>query len=234
MEDQRFGAAIRGVRLRRGLRQADLASLAGASQATVSRIERGHLGSSSVDLVRAVARTLDIRVELLARWRAGDLDRLLNARHSALHESVARFFRGLPAWTVRPEVSFSIYGERGVIDLLGWHQVSGAIVVIELKTELADLNELVGIVDRKRRLAARIGGDLGWRSETTSAWVIVEQGRASRRRIAAHSAFLRGAFPSDGRSIRGWLSRPSGAMSALSMWPAVRSRRGRARARHAS
>ena len=50
----------------------------------------------------------------------------------------------MPAWVVRPEVSFSIYGERGVIDVLAWHPARRAILVIELKTELVDINELMG------------------------------------------------------------------------------------------
>jgi hypothetical protein len=98
-----------------------------------------------------------MRVDLVGRWRAGDLDRLLNAGHSALHESVARYFAGdHPAWTLAPEVSFSIYGERGVVDIVAWHPGRRALLIIELKTDIADVNELVGTVDRKRRLGRRI------------------------------------------------------------------------------
>lgn len=110
MDDARLGSAIRAIRQRRGWRQRDLATRAGVSDATVSRIERGHLDSLSLRTVRVVAHALDVRVDLLARWRAGDLDRLLNARHSALHDSVAAWFReALPEWELAPEVSFAIY-----------------------------------------------------------------------------------------------------------------------------
>jgi transcriptional regulator with XRE-family HTH domain len=115
MSDQRLGSAIRLVRVRRGWRQADLARRSGVGQATISRIERGHLGTLSLDRLRSVAATLDIRVDVLGRWRAGDLDRLLNSGHSRLHESVARAFRDLPDWITAPEVSFAIRGERGVM-----------------------------------------------------------------------------------------------------------------------
>jgi hypothetical protein len=96
-------------------------------------------------------------------------------------------------------VSFSIYGERGVIDLVAWHREREALCVIELKTAIADVNELVGIVDRKRRLAARIVADFGWRPARVSVWVIVAEGRTNRRRIQSHGAMLRAAFPLDGR-----------------------------------
>jgi transcriptional regulator with XRE-family HTH domain len=219
VDDQRFGGVIRAVRQRRGLRQADLAAKARVSQSTVSRIERGHVGSLSVDTIRRVASALDIRVELIGRWRAGDLDRLLNARHSRLHEIVAEaFVRTLPGWQLAPEVSFSIFGERGVIDVLAWHASSRSLLVIELKTDIADVNELVGTFDRKVRLGREVAAVRGWDPVTVSGWVIVAPGRTNRARIAVHGAMLRSAFPMDGRGIGGWLRRPQGRVSALSMW----------------
>jgi hypothetical protein len=141
-------------------------------------MERGHLGGQSLDDIRAVAAALDMRIDLVARWRAGDLDRLLNGGHSALHESVARMFRDkVPGWVLAPEVSFAIYGERGVIDILAWHPGRRALLVIELKTDLADMNEVAGTFDRKRRLARQIALERGWDPLTVSAWLIVVDGR---------------------------------------------------------
>jgi transcriptional regulator with XRE-family HTH domain len=219
MDDARFGSVIRLVRQRRGWRQRDLEERSGVSQTVISRMERGHLGAQSVDDIRAVAGALDIRVDLVPRWRAGDLDRLLNSGHSALHESVARMFRDeLPGWVLAPEVSFSIYGERGVIDILAWHPGRRALLVIELKTDLADMNELVGTFDRKRRLARQIGLERGWDAVAVSAWLIVVGSRTNHRRVAAHEAMLRGALPDDGRAIRRWLRDPARAVAGLSFW----------------
>ena len=124
----------------------------------------------------------------------------------------------LPAWAFRPETSFAIYGERGVIDILAWHAGHRALLVIELKTDIVDVNDLVGAVDRKRRLAAQVAAGFGWVPETVSVWVIVADGRTNRARIAVHNAMLRAAFPTDGRSIGGWLRDPARAVSALSIW----------------
>jgi transcriptional regulator with XRE-family HTH domain len=207
MNDLRVGSAIRSVRVRRRLRQIDVAALAGVSDSLISRIERGHLDEMTVGSIRAVAAALEIRIDLTARWRAGDLDRLLNARHSELHELVARrFAKQLPDWVLQPEVSFAIYGERGIIDILAWHPRLRALLVIELKTDVADVNELVGTVDRKGRHAIRIAIDRGWirprdPPPTVSIWVIVANGHTNRRRIQAHGSMLRAAFLSmDGRS----------------------------------
>ncbi len=220
MDDQRVGAAIRAVRLRRRLRQVDLAASAGVSRMTVSRLERGHFGSVTVDTVRAVAKALDIRIDLSARWRAGDLDRLLNARHSALHEQVARMFAGLPEWISEPEVSFAIYADRGVIDILAWHPRRRMLLVIELKTDIADVNELVGTIDKKRRLAVQIGTERGWNvaGANVSVWLIVADSKTNRRRVEAHRSMLRAAFPTDGRSMAAWLADPSRSVRALSFW----------------
>jgi len=223
MDDFRLGAVIRLIRQARGWRQQDLSDKSGVSQSAISRIERGQIGLQSIDSVRAVSAALDVRVDLVPRWRAGDLDRLLNGGHSALHESVARAFRDeLPAWVLAPEVSFAIYGERGVIDILAWHPGRRALLVIELKTDLTDMNELLGTFGRKRRLAAQVAVERGWDPLTVSAWLIVSESRTSRRRVAAHEAMLHAALPDDRRTIRRWLRDPVGAVAALSFWTDTR------------
>ncbi len=206
--------------MERGWRQRELSRAARVSDATVSRVERGRIEGVSAGVLDRLARALDIRLQLVVQWDGGDLARLLNRRHSALHESVVGWFASIASWTLLPEVSFSVWGERGVIDLLGWHETSGSLLVIELKSEIVDVQELIGSVDRKRRLARAIAAERGWQAETTSAWVIVAESRTNRRRLAAHRAVLRAAFPADGRSVEPWLRRPTGrALLALSFWP---------------
>lgn len=66
-----------------------------------------------------------------------------------------------------PEVSFSIYGERGVIDLLAWHGPSRTLLVIELKTEVVDAAEMLGVLDRKtdsRKGSRAIEVGMRWKS----------------------------------------------------------------------
>src|ERR1035437_5642988 len=120
MEDIRVGAAIRAVRLRRGLRQFDVAKLAGVSQSTVSMVERGHLGALTVGSLRAVARAVDVWLPFEARWRGAELPRLIDERHAAVVELVVAELRGF-SWEVRVEYSFNVRGERGSVDVLAWH-----------------------------------------------------------------------------------------------------------------
>lgn len=216
MDDQRFGAAVRTLRLRRNWRQCDLARAAGVSRPTISRIELGHVESLSVGTVRAVAAVLDVRLDLVSRWRGGDLDRLLSARHSAMHEAVARMFAGLPGWTSVAEVSFAVYGERGVVDVLAWHAATRTLLVIELKTELVDVQEVLGTLDRKRRLATTIGRERGWVPAQTGAWLLLAESTMNRNHVRAHGAVLRSALPGTGLEVRRWLARPAGPIRALS------------------
>lgn len=106
-----------------------------------------------------------------------------------------------------------------MVDIVAWHAGHRALLIIELKTDIADVNELVGTFDRKVRLAREIVKGRGWDPLTVSGWVIVASGRTNRARIAAHGAMLRAAFPAGGRAIRAWLADPAGRIAALSMWP---------------
>lgn len=217
MDDLQLGVRLRAARIRKGLRQADLAARCGVSDGTVSRLERGQAGAMALGQIRRVAAALEVRIEMTARARGGDLERLVNARHAALTEAVLVGLAKAPGWTARPEVSFAIYGERGVVDVLAWHAASRSVLVIEVKTAIVDVGEMLGTLDRKRRLAPAIGRSLGWSPETVSTWLVVGDGMTNRRQIAAHRATLAASLPADGRQLRAWLATPRGEIRGLSL-----------------
>jgi transcriptional regulator with XRE-family HTH domain len=214
VDDQAVGLALRRVRLRRNERQQDVSARAGISPARYSAIERGRLDATTLRSLRSAAGALDVRLELVVRWRGGDLDRLLHARHALMSERVGRMLVEA-GWEVAPEVSFSHFGERGVIDIVAWHPGDRTLLIVELKTEFADVNELLGSMDRRRRLASVIGRERGWRPDRVGTWVVVAESRTNRRHLARHRTILRTAFPEDGRSIAGWLAAPRRDQSAL-------------------
>ena len=221
MDDHHVGTAFRAMRIRKRWRQEDLSARAGVSRASIGRIESGQLASVPLGTIRRVAAALDARFDTVVRWQGGDLGRLLNGRHAAMHEAMARLFASLDGWVAEPEVSFSIYGERGVIDILAWYPVSHVLLVIELKTEFVDVNELMGSVDRKRRLAAVIARERGWDPIRVATWVVLSDNRTNRRALAAYETVMRTKFPVDGRRIRPWLRRPVGRLDALSFLPSA-------------
>jgi transcriptional regulator with XRE-family HTH domain len=218
VDDQRLGNLVRAVRRRRGLRQSDVASLAGVSHATISLVERGHWQRLSFETVRSIAGALDIRLEVTGRWRGGDAERLLSRGHSLLADSFAAFMATRIGWVTEAEVSFSIYGERGIIDQLGWHAATSHLLVIELKTEFVDFNEMLGTLDRKIRLASTVATGRGWRPLQVSCWVVVTDTRTNRRHAAAHAALLHSRLRLDGRQFKPFLRDPSVATSGLVFW----------------
>lgn len=218
MDDIGIGRVFRRLRHRLGWRQQDVCERAGISLGLYFEAERGHLAQMSLGKLRTIAGVLEVQLTIEARWRSGSLDRVLSQRHAGMAERVARMLLDA-GWEVRPEVSFSHFGERGIVDLIAWHPIHRTMLLIELKTELVDVNDLLGTTDRRRRLANVIARSLGWTPEIIAQWVVLADGRTNRRRVAEHQTVLRASFPWDGRSIAGWLARPLVPASALWFLP---------------
>jgi transcriptional regulator with XRE-family HTH domain len=222
MDDVRLGIALKAARVGRRLRQSDLARRAGVSPSLISRLEHGNVDRLSLRALRSIAAKLGVSLEIVPRSAGGELDRMANARHAAMGEQVASWIARQPGWIVAAEASFSIYGERGTVDLLARHEISLSVVVIELKTAIVDVNELVGTLDRKRRLAPRIASDRGWRCGPVSTWLVVADSKTNRRRVSEHRHLLTSALPNDGRSFGPLLRHPDRAPeSGIAFWPTL-------------
>ena len=124
----------------------------------------------------------------------------------------------LDGWQIAPEVSFNFRGERGVIDILAWHAASMTLLVIDLKTEVVDISELMGTLDRKTRLAPLIARERGWHPVRTGVWLIVADSSMNRRRVQRHVTTLRAALPGDTRRVAAWLRQPDSQLRCLSFW----------------
>lgn len=215
VDDVGIGRLVRALRIRRSWRQDDLAAAAGISRQKVSRLECGHIERLGLGDIRAACAALEIRLPFAPSWHGGDAD-ILSERHAVVAERVAARLATATGWSVVPEATFSIFGERGAIDLLGWHAASRVVLVVEIKSEIIDPAALVRQVDRYRRLAPRVASERGWDARSIGAWVAVLDTSMNRRRLIKSASILRTAFPSDGRSIGGWLDRPAGPLAALS------------------
>ena len=215
----RVGRIIRAVRLKRHWRQVDLAARAGVSETVVSRIERGRLTEVSLEAIEKVSAALDIQLTIVARWRGGDLDRMLNARHANLAERAIAWLASLGPWVVRPEVSFAFDRERGIVDLLAWWPDRRALLIIELKTDIVDVGETIATFGRKLRLSRRIASEQGWQPDVIGACLLIDEGRTNRRRVGEHARTLRAFLPDDGRRLRAWLKDPQGTLAAIAFLP---------------
>jgi hypothetical protein len=163
-----------------------------------------------------------------------NLDRLLDADHARLVEQIVRHL-GLAGWACATEASFSLFGERGSIDVLAYHAGRGVVLVVEAKSTVPDVGGMLMTLDRKTRLAPAIARDRGWPAQHVARLLVIAESGTARRRIAAHRATFEAAFPLRGRTMTRWLSEPNGSVSGLWFLPgesqAITSARSRVRSR---
>ena len=216
MDDAKIGRALRQLRRRRGLRQKDVAALAGLAQQTISLIECGHAAAFTIDTVRRAFGALGASYEGLVVWRGGGLDRLLDERHAALVSATVARFSAL-GWEVAVEASYSIYGERGSIDVLAGHATTRSVLVVEVKSELISIEELGRKLDEKTRLARRqlCRERFGWPPTGVGRLLVLPDLDSARRAVARSAALLDGMFPARGPDVRQWLRRPGGDLNGI-------------------
>jgi transcriptional regulator with XRE-family HTH domain len=199
------------LRQRLELRQEDVAARSGVSPDTVSRLERGEIDGMTLATIRRIFAVFDAEIVLYVRWRGGDIDRLLDRRHAAMGEAMLERLSGLH-WTVVPEVSFSEFGERGSIDLLGWHPATCTLLVIELKTELTSIEETIRRHDVKARLGAKVARErFGWEAQTVARLLVLPEERTARRQVERFEGLFRRSYPcAAGSCDAGWRRPQSG------------------------
>lgn len=213
MDDLRLGSIVRAIRHQRGLRQGDLARLAGVRQQSVSQLERGRV--DSLRLIRKVAEALEVRVSLAPERRAGDFDRLVDSRHAALVEVAIATLRRA-GWEVTAEFTFNHYGDRGSVDVLGWRADHRALLVIEVKTSLTDLQDLLAKLDRKTRVVpSLVAAQRGWRAACVGTILLVAEESGMRRPIARHAATFGSTLPARNLEVRRWIADPRGPLHGI-------------------
>jgi transcriptional regulator with XRE-family HTH domain len=216
----RFGRQFRALRVLKWLRQQDVAVAANVSRPLISKIEHGAIDTLTVRTLLEAASAVEAILDLRLRWNGEQLDRLLDEAHAALVESVVGMLSG-HGWEVAVEVSFSIWGERGSIDVLAFHQDTGTLLVVEVKSVVPDSQAAILGLDRKARLAPRIATDRGWPATVAAMLLVVSGTATSRRRIGRLRATYDAAFPARGGALRRWLRNPLGPISGLLFVPYV-------------
>jgi Holliday junction resolvase-like predicted endonuclease len=144
---------------------------------------------NSLAMLERHASALDLRLDLRLVGRTGQLVRLADEEHAAIAEAIAGWLRrsGLE---VEAEASFSEWGERGRIDLLAYDPHTGTVVIVEVKTLLLDLQELLGSMDVRERLVAVIARRRGWRIERRVTMLAVAASVANRTVVRSHAALF--------------------------------------------
>ena len=213
MQYVRLGSVYRAVRVEMRLRQADVAARAGVSQTTISKIERGQLREFGVQILQAVAEALEADLDVGLRWRGPKLARLLDRRHAWLQDYLTWRLEG---WEVHVEQSFNHYGDRGSVDILAWRADVDALLIIELKPEILDLQDTVRSMDIKARVVPKLVlREYGWRPKATALVLAVPATKLQRDIVAEHASLLAAALPARTRDINAWLRKPSGSLRGI-------------------
>ena len=209
-----FGRIVRAIRQRRGWRQIDLARHSGVSQSLIARIELGGAGRLTVRRLESIVEELGARITVRIDWNGEMADRLLDADHAAIVEIITALLRAA-GWEAVPEVTFAVGGERGSIDVLAWHEGSGTLLVIEVKSVVPDVQSMLAAHDRKVRLADGIARQRGWRPGRIGSLLVIRDGSTARRRVDQHAATFNARFPDRASEVRRFIDRPAEATHAL-------------------
>lgn len=211
MDVVRLGRVIRTLRVRKGWRQADLAARARVGRTTISNVELGRIRGLSVGAVEAILGALGLSLDLSVRGLGGTIDRVLDERHARLVALATSWLRRR-AWSTAAEVSYSVWGERGSIDLIAWHPATHELVVIEVKSELTSLEATLRKHDEKVRLAPSVvESRFGWRPTNVSRLLVLPEDRTQRRRVVDHRVVLDAAYPARNRAVHIWVRAQRGA-----------------------
>ena len=216
MDDIRIGRILRALRRRRGWNQSRLGARVGLSQQAISLIERGHGATLAARTLREVFAALDARWEPVVSWRGGALDRLVDEDHSRLSAAAATSLSRW-GWEVAVEATYASFGERGSIDVLAARASVGAVVSVEVKSQLASIEATIRKIDEKDRLVRRFicHDRFGFRPAMVGRLLVLPATDTARRRIRSSAPVLDVVLPVRGRPIRDWLAKPSSDLSGI-------------------
>ena len=198
--------AVRARRHQRGWRLVDLAAAAGVGATACSLLERGLGGRLSVRAARAIAGAVDLPLMWDIGWHRQDVDRVLDADHSALAGHLTHRLSGF-GWAVRSEVSFNQYGDRGRIDIVAFHPGYRILLIVEIKTAIVDAQAMLGALDVKARVGLAVGRQLGWEARQVVPALVILDGSTARRHVRTLEPLLN-RFNLRGRAAVDWLRQP--------------------------
>jgi transcriptional regulator with XRE-family HTH domain len=218
MDRMRVARSFRALRIHRGLRQADVGAAAGLSRSLVSKVERGELDGVTIRVLDRLVQELGASLDVRLQWRAEGLDRLLDASHAGLVDSVVSLLHRA-GWDTAVEVTFNEFGERGSVDVMGLRRDIGAVLITEVKSVVPDAGGMLSTLDRKERLAPVICRRLAWPCRSVSTILVIGESSTTRRRVADLGALRESAFPMRGRAVRTWVASPTGSIAGLLFLP---------------
>jgi transcriptional regulator with XRE-family HTH domain len=215
MDALRTGRVLRAIRRHIDLTQAAVAKRAGVSQSVYSRAERGDLTGMTVGTLDRLAASLGASLIIDIRFQGGLADRLVDAAHAALVDVTVGVLRRY-GWQVEIEFTFNVFGDRGSVDVLGWHAATRTLLIIEVKSRFTDLQAMLVSLARKLRVVPDLARETRAWDAAHVARIVVAYGSAENRAILARfGSTFDAALPARANVIRRWLRHPDGPLSGV-------------------
>ncbi len=114
------------------------------------------------------------------------------------------------------EATFNHYGDRGSIDVLGFHPVSRCAVAVEVKSDLTGVEETARRIDVKVRLAPDIVlREFGAWPTAVGRLLVLPRSTTAWRRIDRLRATFDAVLPGRTEEARRWLRSPAGRFAGV-------------------
>lgn len=204
----RIATIVRDGRERMGLSKSGLADRAGVSRQMIASVEGGKANPTLdvlVELLDGLGLEVDVAVRgpvLIGGPRTGD------AAHAICSGYVQRRLEAA-GWKTAREVRIDDGGYVGWIDLLAFHEPSGLLLVIEIKTRIDDLGAIERSMDWYLRASTRAARRYGWQPLHVAGWLVGLATDEVETRIRENRAAFHVAFPGRASEMTALVADPS-------------------------
>ena len=200
-----FGDLVRATRVRLRWTQRALSRRSGVAQSRISLIERRLASDIRVSEIEALCAALSI--EYRVDFRTPDvIARPADLVHGRCSAHVCRRL-GAMSWRTAREVEVATGRIHGWIDVLAFDERTGTMLVVEIKTEVADVGAIertIGWYERSAWTAARA---LGWRPRQVTSALLVLHTEVNDTAIGASRAAFQSTFSGNATDLRSVLER---------------------------
>jgi DNA-binding XRE family transcriptional regulator len=191
-----------------GLSKTGLADRAAVSRQMIAELEDGS-ANPTLDTVISVLDGLGLELEVIVRGpvmiggpRTGD------AAHAICSGYVQRRLEAA-GWKTAREVRIDDGRYVGWIDLLAFHEPTGVLLVIEIKTRIDDLGSIERAMDCYTRAAMKAARRQGWQPIRIGSWLVALGTDEVEARIHDDRRAFDAAFPARATEMTALLADPS-------------------------